>query len=414
MLKRLIIGGEPSEKKLFFWNMMGSGVYAFTSLILTYMTIRFAGDREGGVFAIALTLAQMFIYIAYYEMRNYQVTDAKDRFSFSQYHAVKIINCFVMMVIVAGYILVMRYDMHKAIIVFLVCFYRMLDGYSDVYEAEFHKRGRLDLAGKSMTFRSVISVAVYFIILIITGDLLWSVIGAIVSGLIGIGIFNLLVFDCVGKISVEFKGATIKNILTECFPLFVGMFLWTYLLSASRIAVDAKMASEFQSYYQVLFMPVSVINLFAGFLIRPSLLGLTEQYANGDMKPFWKTIRKMVLLLVAFTVVCMAGAYICGIPVLEVLVKCDLKAYRIMFVFLIFAGGINALVYLLYYIMTIFRAGKGIMIGYITSSVIAFFISGVLTEKHGLWGASWSYLISVGYLMLFFVIWIVVSRARKE
>ena len=81
-----------------------------------------------------------------------------------------------------------------------------------------------------------------------------------------------------------------------------------------------------------------------------------------------------------------------------------------MFVFLIFAGGINALVYLLYYIMTIFRAGKGIMIGYITSSVIAFFISGVLTEKHGLWGASWSYLISVGYLMLFFVIWIVTKR----
>ena len=413
MLKNLIVGGEPTDKKRFVWNMIGSGIYALASMVLTYLTIRIIGDVEGGIFAIALTLAQMFIYIAYYETRNYQVTDATDRFKFPQYNMLKIISCTTMMIVVTIYILCMGYDMHKAVIVFLVCFYRMLDGYADVFESEFHKRGRLDLAGKSMAFRPLISVAVYFIVLVLTHDLLWSVIAAIISGIIGNLIFNFWIFDAVGEVKVEFKLNIIKEIIKECFPFFLGMFLWTYLLSASRIAVDAKLPSEYQSYYQVLFMPVSVINLLAGFIIRPSLIELTDQYANNDMKPFWKKIRSIVMILVIFTVICMAGAYICGIPIVEMIVNCDLARYRMMFVFLIFSGGVNAVVFILYYVLTIFRANLGIMLGYITSSLLALLISGFLTEKYGLYGASASYFISILYLMIFFAVCIVIKLKRR-
>ena len=75
MLKKVIVGKTPSEKDLFLWNMIGSTIYAMASMILTYLTIRIISGKEGGIFAIGLTLGQMFIYIAYYEMRNFQVTD---------------------------------------------------------------------------------------------------------------------------------------------------------------------------------------------------------------------------------------------------------------------------------------------------------------------------------------------------
>jgi O-antigen/teichoic acid export membrane protein len=196
--------------------------------------------------------------------------------------------------------------------------------------------------------------------------------------------------------------------------MFVGMFLWTYLLSASRIAVDNVLPSEYQSYYQVLFMPICVINLFAGFLIRPSLIHLTELYADNKMREFWKIIWKMIVLLIAFTVVCMAGAYICGIPILSLLVNCKLDSYRIMFVFLIFAGGFNAIAYLLYYVLTIFRNRLGIMLGYGIASVVALLISTNMTRRWQLWGASMSYLVSIVVLMVVFVGCIIFSRRRGE
>lgn len=412
MIKKLIVGKEPDERSLFLWNMIGSGIYALASLILTYLTIRIIGDRQGGIFAIALTLGQMFIYIAYYEMRNYEVTDASDEFTFAQYHGVKIINCAVMMAVTVIYILLKDYSFYKSLVVFLVCLYRMLDGYADVYEAQFHHDGRLDLAGKSMAWRTVISVGVYFIILSVTHDLIWSVIGAIISGIAGILIFNVYIFDSVGRIEVSFDPEGVKGILVKCFPMFLGMFLWTYLLSASRIAVDNAMDSQYQSYYQVLFMPVSVINLLAGFLIRPSLIKLTELYSQKRFREFTGVILKISACLAAFTALCMAAAYICGIPVLEILVKCPLDEYRGMFVFLIFAGGINALAYTLYFVLSIFRAGKSIIAGYGTASVVALIISTPMTRRWGLWGASWSYLISIAVLLVLFMVFAILSAGR--
>lgn len=411
MIKQWIIGKKaPSDKKLFLWNMIGSSIYALASLILTYMTIRVIGDKEGGVFAIALTLAQMFIYVAYYEMRNYQVTDAKNKYEFKNYHAVKIVNCFAMMAIVLIYCLIKKYDIYKYVIVVLVCLYRMLDGYADVYEAEFHAKNRLDLAGKSMAFRTLISVGLYFVVLIVSHNLLFAILAAIISGLFGIWMFNIWIFGCVGKICVSFERDKFWGILKDCFPLFLGMFLWTYLLSASRIAVDDVMSSEYQSYYQVLFLPVSVINLLAGFLIRPSLIELTEFHDNGKKKLFWKKIIRMLVLLIGFTLICMLGAYLLGIPVLNILVGCDLSSYRGLFVFLILAGGFNAVAYLLYYVLTIFRNGKSILAGYIVASVVAYFISPLMVRKMELWGAGLSYLISILVLLVLFIVFILTEE----
>ena len=401
MLAQWITGQEPTKEKLFLWNMIGSAVYAGASLILTYMTIRIAGEVKGGVFGIALTIAQMLVYIAYYEIRNFQVTDIADHYVFPEYHMVKLINCTLMLVISALYVLVKGYDSSKSLIIVGVCVYRMLDGYADLYESEFHRIGRLDLAGKSMTFRTVLSVGVYFLLLIIKKDVMTAVTGAIVSGIVGIYLFDIQIFHYIKGTRISVRASNTKNILLDCFPLFIGMFLWTYLLSAPRIAVDNAMPSEYQSYFQVLFLPISVINLLAGFLIRPRQVALSEMYAKSRMSELLREVRKMLLVLSGFTGICMLGGYLVGIPVLEFLVKCDLKEYRVMFVFLIFSGGINAAAYILYFILVIFRKRRSILMGYGISSLIALLLLTGLTRRLGLWGASLGYFISISALLVF-------------
>ena len=414
-MKKWIIGNDsPDEKSLFWWNMIGSAIYAFSSMILTYLTIRVIGADEGGIFAIGLTLAQMYVYIAYYEMRNFQVTDAKNTYTFTDYHTVKMCNCIIMMLVSLVYILFKHYEFHKACVIFLVCLYRMLDGYADVFESQFHKDGRLDIAGKSMAFRTILSVVVYFVVLIASQNLIWALIWAFISGCVGILIFNIWIYKDFGEIHVRFERTKMIGIWKDCLPLFIGMFLWTYLLSASRIAVDDVMTNEYQSYYQVLFMPVSVINLFAGFLIRPSLIVLTEYREQRDFTSFWRRIGKIILEIIAITVICMAGAYIIGIPVLTIIVGVNLSEYRGLLTFLVFAGGFNAVAYILYHVLTITRSRKSIIIGYSIASLTALIISRRLTEKLALFGASLSYLLSVAVLTVIFVICIIHENRRVE
>lgn len=402
IFEKTVMEKQPTEKENFLWNMIGSGIYSASTMLLSLYVIKFVGADQGGVFSIALTLSQMLVYIAYFEMRTFLVTDAKREFSFSEYHATKILVCILMLIVSILYTIIKAYDLKKAIVILLVCFVRFLDGYADVYEAQFQRDGRLDLAGKSLTYRTIMFVLALVLCLLLSRNLILSLVIADVIAMIGVLLFDVWVMNMLEGVTCSWKFRKIKEIITACFPLFVGVFCWTYILSASRIAIDGNMSNEYQAYYQVIFMPVSVINLFSGFVFRPMLPRLSDDYNAGHYTEFKRLLYKGILGMVVFTGICMCGAYLLGIPVLSVLSGCDLSEYRGVLVFLLFAGGFNAVAFTMYYVLTIMRCFVSILVDYIIAAVLAFVLSPVCVQKYGINGAAGSYFIVVLILSLLF------------
>lgn len=412
-LTDFIIGDtKTNDKRNFIWNMFGSGIFSFISMFMSICVIFIMGEEAGGIFSIAITISQMFLYIAYFEQRTYQVTDYERKYTFAQYHGAKIITCIMMLVISFGYIIMKQYPSEKAEIILLMCVFRMLDGYADLYEGQFQLEERLYLSGKSMAFRSVFSFLCLMLGLIITHDMKKSLYIAIVAAMIGVLVCDICVAWHFDNIRPDFSFIFVINILKECFPLFVGAFLWVYILSASRIAVDGNMNSEFVAYYQVLFMPVSIINLFATFFFRPALTEMSELYNQKNKSLLVRKIRSILILILSLTIVCMIGAYLMGIPVLSILSGCNLNAYRNSLVILMLAGGINSAAFFMYYVLSITRNMKCILFGYVTAALISILISGYFVRKIGILGASLSFLISVSSLFLIFVISILIDLKK--
>ncbi len=52
MIDWIIGKKQPDDRQLFLWNMIGSGIYALSSMVLTYLTIRVVGADDGGIYAI--------------------------------------------------------------------------------------------------------------------------------------------------------------------------------------------------------------------------------------------------------------------------------------------------------------------------------------------------------------------------
>ena len=138
-IRAKILGKGTTERKNFIWNMAGSGVFAAVSMLLSFYVIRVMGEDIGGIFSIAITLSQMFAYIMYFEMRTYQVTDVERRFTFAQYHGTKVWLGVLMMLVCISYMFVRGYDLQKAGIILLMCIYRLIDGYADLYEGTFQQ-----------------------------------------------------------------------------------------------------------------------------------------------------------------------------------------------------------------------------------------------------------------------------------
>lgn len=406
-----LIGSGTTDKKNFLWNMIGSGIFAVVSMLLSFFMIRVLGAETGGIFSIAITLSQMFAYIAYFEMRTYQVTDVQGKFTFSEYHGAKLVLCVFMMLICGCYVGIQGYTIEKTGIILLMCLYRLLDGYADLYEGTFQREGRLDLTGKSLFYRTLLSAGVMVTAVLLTQNLILSILLAVIAAVVGIGIFDILLLKNFQPVKMDFS--KVSAVIKECFAMFLGSFLWTYILSASRIAIDANMTSDYQSYYQTIFMPVSVINLFVTFILKPSLLTLSAKYDKREYKLFFAEVSKILLCIVALTVVCMAGAYLLGIPVLSMVIGYDLQAYRGVLVLLMLAGGFNSISYFMYYLLSIMRRPKEILVGYISASLLSFFIASPMVQSNGIMGAAMSFLITVCYLSAVFVV-LVLWNVKKD
>ena len=158
---RLIIGdgSAVSEQKNIIWNMIGSFLYAFASMVLSIAVVQLAGEDAGGVFTFAFTtFGQHMFMAAYFGIRPFQITDTGEKYTFGDYLGLRLITCGLAILVGFGYVMVSGYTFEKAAIVFLMVVYKVIDALADTYEAEFQRGGRLYLTGKSNAFRTILSM----------------------------------------------------------------------------------------------------------------------------------------------------------------------------------------------------------------------------------------------------------------
>ena len=117
---------------------------------------------------------------------------------------------------------------------------------------------------------------------------------------------------------------------------------------------------------------------------------------------FKMILTKVFLGMGVITLVCMIGGFLLGIPVLSMLSGCNLTPYKGILVFLLFAGGINAVGFTMYYILTIMRCMKSVLVDYIVVAIVAGIISGPLVRLDGIRGASISFFVTVVLLCILF------------
>ena len=264
--------------------MIGSVLSAAATSLLVRFTKGVAGTGVGADFNIAFKTGQILLTLGYFEIRPFQVTDVSNEYSFRDYFSLRIVTCALMAV--GGFLfpwLTGEKGLRFALFA-LLCLYKMMDGAADVFEGEFQKNGRMDLAGKSVAFRTVLSVAVYAVVVIVTGNVLWAVVAMVIAAAVGVLVFDVVLIGQFASMKVSFDGARLGKLIRSTVLLFVGSILCLYIFNASNYSVDAVFqgtdpaSSDIRYIYACLFMPTSVINLASGFIFKPILTTLATHY----------------------------------------------------------------------------------------------------------------------------------------
>lgn len=417
-IKAFLLSDSNIERNSYIWNMSGSMLVAFQSVIMLMILTRVLGLVEAGILTIAYANANLFQNIGKYGMRNFQVSDVKGEFCFSEYKVSRIVTAIAMIAVSFIYVIYTAinndYTVEKTQIILWMCLFRVVDVIEDVYCALYQSKNRLDIGAKIMTLRQVITLIVFGAGVVILKDLLLAlIISTVVTTL-------LLVFfiKCTyGFFNVEAKKAEWKKVATllkVCFPLFAGAFLSFYIGNAPKYAIDAMLTDELQACYGFIAMPVFVVGLLNNFIFNPILFRMSMLWEEGKKKEFVIRTVCQVGIVGIITGVCILGAYLLGIPVLSWLYNTDLAPYKTELLILLLGGGFLGLSGLLNAVITIMREQKKLMWGYGIVSILAYACSNKVVATYGMMGAAVLYTVLIGALCVIFAGMFIYGVTKKQ
>ena len=408
---------DKKERSAYFWNMLGSLVYAITSMLLGVAVTKLAGAYAGGIFFFGFsTLGQQLYIVSYFGMRPIQVTDIANEYTFGDYLRLRAITSFI--AILAGfiYVLFIAKDRYVFEVYMILSLYKILDGFCDVFESEMQRQDRLDITGKATLFRTIFCVGIFLVALVVSRDLKLSSLVLLPSIVIAAVIFDILPLMKL-KPDIVIKKASYVSLIHKSKWLFLGAFIDLYIFAAAKYAVNYRLGEELNGYFSIIFIPTSIINLMAGFIIRPILTKLSLLYKMGNKKNFLSTISKITVFIFVATLFGMLMAYTLGIPVLKFAlgdVGNVLEPYKKALVLVILGGGLYAIVNLGYYCLVIFEMTGIIFLIYVVGAIFAYFISDFMVRNFAMNGAALAYMITMSLLTVFFLVAVIFGLRKVK
>lgn len=416
VLSRFIEGKKENiQKNSVIWNMIASLEYSLQSALLILVITRAGGLKDAGIFTIAYTITQMMSTIGSYGMRSFQSSDVLDQYKFETYFTSRIVSTVAMIAATIVYAVIHGCTGNKMVLVVILCIYRTVDVLEDVYQGHIQKKDRLDIASKCNALRIFISTVLFGIVFCFTKDLILASIAFSFSTIVVFVVLNHIANKNFDEIHSRFEFKGVISLMWVCLPICVGGFLYNYLVNAPKYAIDRLLSDELQTIFNILFMPVFVINLLSSFIFKPLIVKMSLIWSKGKKKELIKMVAIQSAVIIVLTAVIAVAGGVLGLDLLELFYSVDLSDYRMILVVLLIFGGIAAVSAYYSVVLTIVRMQKFIIISYVCGLICNFIMVDRLVKKYEILGASLSYGLSVSIVVVAMIIGIVLSmRKRRE
>ena len=401
---------------------MAGLIKAGETVLMTMVATRLAGLTVAGIITIAFAVGNQLLNIGKFGVRNYQVTDTTNRYSWGVYFKERIISVIYMMVCTGIYLsyayFVLNYKQDKIEAIAIICMIFAVEAIEDVFWGLYQKKGFLAVGAKIFCVRWGGILVSYSVALWITGNLVYTLFVCLFfSILVLLVAVRVTYYRITGnretplKIEPTEKGQCIKLQLAT-LPIFAMEFLSLYIGNAPKYAIDKCLNDEVQACYGFVAMPVFVIGLLNTFIYQPTLVQMANEWQEKNLDKFKSRIRKQIWIIIGIAAICLAGAYCIGIPVLSWLFATDLTNYKRELMILLIAGTFYAISGYLGIVITIIRRQRFLIGIYGLVALTALLFLTKIVSVYGTIGAAIGHLGLMVLLCILYVILIGIESRR--
>lgn len=393
---------------------------------MSMIVTRITGLADAGMLTIAFAIGNLMMTVGKFGVRNFQVTDIENKFSFSVYLKTRMFTVLLMIAAVFGYLayafIALQYSPDKIAIIGMICMIYAVEALEDVFWGYYQRRNRMDAGAKMFCVRWLGILIAFPVSLWLSRNLGFTL---LICLIVSLTLLGLMLGFSYGKICGEEDrkmGQVLRNgslretgqLLRTVFSLFGITFLSFYVNNAPKYAIDACLSEEIQACYGFVAMPVFVVGLLNTFVYQPTLLPMAVKWENGQYRIFIHRVLKQLAVVGTLSVICMAGAYMFGIPALSWLYHTELSAYKRELMILMAAGGFLAVSGYLSVVLTIMRRQKDLLWPYGLVALIAAGGLRGIVSRYDTIGAAVSYLLLMVLLCLIYGVILAIRLAGKE
>ncbi len=333
-------------RKQYFWNTVAGLLNAAEAIILGMITNRITGMEDSGILTLAFSVGNLFACVGRWGNRSVQVSDAGE-FSFKDYLDARIMSVILQIITALAYIIYSairhNYSFSKICVIFLMVLIYAAEMIEDIFWGHFQKYKHIETGAQIFIVRWTSIILCYGIVLVITKSIVISMTISTVLSFIVLTISLRKAWEKYKDIKETYKHGG-KKILKNCFPIMLTAFISFYILNAPKFSKDAQMGDNEVAIYGFIAMPVFAISLLSSFIYYPRMLYLSNTFHEKNFKLYIKELFYQIVIILVLTIIASLGAWLIGIPILEIVFATELTAYRLALTVLIVAGGFLAIV----------------------------------------------------------------------
>ena len=399
-------------KKSILYNSIGSFTYLFCQWIITFIVVWIAGYKTAGILSLAMTVSTTYTVIASFNMRNYQASDIKNKFSEKTYITSRIITCLIALILTIIYSLIKQFKIYQLLCIIFYMIFKLSEALVDVIHGSLQKKWRFDIIGLSFFIRGLLTLILFTLTLLLSKNILLSIIIMMISTYIFIYFYDIKNY----KKEYKNLGITNKNniikLLIICIPLVIYGFLFNYVSMYPKVTLENILGTKMLGYYSTVATPALIIQVACSFIFSPLVSHFAELYDKNKIKELKQIMNRTNILIIIIGITGILFSHFFANFFLTLLFGKEIAPYTYLFSGVIIVSTIIAIIWFLGTILTVIRDYKTLLLGAIISLLTSLILSKMMINKFNLNGVNYTLIIAYSIQTIIYLISI--YKLKKE
>jgi len=395
-----------SLKHNFAWTLMGNITYAATQWGIIVVYAKTGTPVTVGIYALALAITAPIYMLTNLQLRGILATDVKNDFSFHDYFRLRLTASLLTLFLICILAIALGYNATTSLIIAGIGLSKFFESMSDICHGLLQKHEMMKRIAVSMMMRGILSLAVVFVTMWTTGNVVASV---FIMACVWFGV--LYAYDYKNSKALSGSATSISKLwhlsshtklLLTSLPLGFVMMLGSLNSSIPRFFLEKTLGTKelgiFAAMAYLLVAGTTIVNAL-GQSATPRLAKL---YAFNDKKALLNLLLKIQAIVIVLGIAGIGIAYFFGKPILTMVYTKEYADYSTVFTVILLSAVVTYGASILGCFVTATRHFKVQLPVSCVMTLCMALASYILISRHGLMGAAYALIATAVVQLLLF------------